>query len=428
MMKQLSVSTEGWDSGALPLSDGLTILVPLPEVGPHLFNIHALDDNGEEVSEERSITITRVVATTGGIPAAQTVAIKILASRGAQKNILHPIVNKGVILPTSGEARFVSARPLAAGAGGSIGFELYQVEYPERVELNLCIGSFRITSDDLPPDCEINVGDPVVFNWQMSDSGILQASVVLPREAGDPIELRVPRFYAPQAGQISFAADQGQQFAEAVLAQGDEEWGDLVAALGPDGGSETMLLHTRLQEQREILEEAGGDAETIRHMVEEARFIRQDIARLGKKHRSAMLQRRLGKMTAVFNRVARGTATEPEQARFDDLADRVQLIIDDNDPALFENADLYLGDMRDQFFSISWRDPNYIATWFKKLDNEPFLFPDATEYQALSAEGKRLLAGGEHEKLRDLVGHMLDARVTIGATDSASELATIMKE
>jgi len=62
-------------------------------------------------------------------------------------------------------------------------------------------------------------------------------------------------------------------------------------------------LQTRLEEQRETLAESGNDAETIRRVAEEARFIRQDIARVAKKHRGAMLQRRLGKMTAVFNRI-----------------------------------------------------------------------------------------------------------------------------
>jgi molecular chaperone DnaK len=426
-MRKLHVVTEGWDSGALPLTDGLTILVPLKVVGAHVFSVRVLDENDQPMAEEQSLTITRVVATTGGIPAAQTVAVKVLASRGAQKNLLHPIVNRGVILPTEGKAEFVAARQLVAGEGGAISFELFQVEYPERVELNLCIGSFRIGSDDLPPGTTIEIGDPVVFDWQMSDSGILQASVVLPRKDGDSIELRVPRFYAPQSGQISFAADNGQQFAEAILEHGEEEWGDLVAAVGPDGGAEAQLLRTRLVEQREILEEAAGDAETIRHMVEESRFIRQDIARLAKKHRAAMLQRRLGKMNAVFNRVASATATDEEREKFADYGQKVQTIIEEGDTALYENAELYLADMRDKFFSIAWREPNYVKTWFKKLDNEPYLFPDATEYQAMSAKGKQLIAANDMDALRELVSRMLISRVALGASDSASELATILK-
>jgi len=49
----------------------------------------------------------------------------------------------------------------------------------------------------------------------------------------------------------------------------------------------SSFLQTRLEEQRETLAESGNDAETIRRVAEEARFIRQDIARVAKKHRGA---------------------------------------------------------------------------------------------------------------------------------------------
>ena len=419
----LRVTSGDWDSGAVPLTNGQTILVPLALMGPNAFKVQILDEENKPAAQEQLLTVNRVVAVTGGIPAAQTIAVKVLSAHDKQKNILHPIVNKGVILPTSGQASFTSARELSAGAGGSISFELFQVEYPERIELNLCVGSFRIGSEDLPTGTTIKAGDPIAFNWQISESGILQASVSL----GAGTELKTPRFYAPQTGEISFADEDGKNFAEAVLQQGEEEWGDLTAALGPDGGTEVQLLHTRLVEQREIKEDAADDAETLRHMVEETRFIRQDIARIGRKYRSALLQRRLGKMLAVFNRVARHSATEDETGRFDQYADRVQQIIDKNDAAYFENADLYLGEMRDQFFAIAWRDANYVTTWYKLLVAEPYLFPDKTEFQIMVSEGTKLCETNDTAALRELVGRMLASRITLGACDSASELASIVK-
>jgi molecular chaperone DnaK len=423
--RQVQVTTEGWDSGILPLTNNLTISVPLKATGVNRFTARVLDENGKSLPQhDQILTITRVVAAAGSIPAAQTIAVKALEHADAKENILLPLINKGTTLPTSGQAKFKSGRALKAGEAGSISFELFQVEYPERIDLNLCVGLFRVEGNDLPSSKEIKPGDPIVFDWRMSDGGILQATVRLP---DNNIELRVPRFYAPQAGQLSFNLENGAPFADVVLKRGDEEWGDLAAAIGPEGGPEVQLLKTRLTEQREMLEEATDDAEAIRRVVEEARFIRQDIVRLGKKYGAPMLQRQLGKLVAVYNRVVRARATKPENERFDEDEKAVQAIIEAGEAEAFADAATRLADMRRLFFAIAWRDPDYVLTWFRRLSKEPYLFPDHDEFKAMVAEGEQLRAKANNDGLRDLVVRMLDARIALSASDVASELATIVK-
>jgi molecular chaperone DnaK len=424
--RQLQIKSKDWDSGALPLTDGLTISVPLKESGEHTFNVRVLNEAGEALPQhDQTLIITRLVASAGSIPAAQTIAVKALDNAMAQENILLPIVKKGDSLPAEGEAKFSSARSLKSGEAHFLNFELFQVEYPERVDLNLCVGLFRISGDDLPEGSDIKEGDPIIFDWRMSDSGILQATVKIGQ--GGKIELKAPRFYAPQAGQLSFDKENGVKFTDSILKQGEEEWGDLASALGPEGGPEVGLLKTRLAEQREMLEEASGDPETIRRVAEESRFIRQDVARVGKKHRAAIFQRRLGKMIAVFNRVARAHADKDETGRFDNHAAKVQQIIDDKAPEAFDDGELHLSEMRDLFFSVAWRDPDYIYTWYKRLAGEPYLFPDREEFAGMVKEGEGLIASGDREKMRDLVGRMLKARIALGPSDVAGELATIVK-
>ena len=426
--RQIKLVGEKWDSGALPLVDGLTISVPLGEAGEHRFTAHVLDKEGAILPQhDQTLAITRLVAATGSIPAAQTIAVKVLASAYAQENVLMPLVKKGDTLPAQGRVNFTSARALKAQQAGSVSFELFQVEYPERVDLNLCVGVFRVSSQDLPEGVELKEGAPIVFDWQMSDSGILQATVTLEGAGGTPVELKAPRFYAPQAGQVSFAGESGLSFASAVVKQGEEEWGDLAAAVGTDGGPEVQMLKMRLQEQSETLAEAASDPETVRRIAEEARFIRQDIARLGKKHRSSLLQRRLGKMMAVYNRIARAHAQQTENARFDNHTVKVQQIIDASVAKDYDDADLHLMEMRDLFFLVAWRDRDYVHTWFKRLSGEPYLFPDAEEFQTLVKEGEELAAAGKAEAMRELVKRMLAARIALGASDTAGELATIVK-
>ncbi len=426
--RQIKLVGKGWDSSPLPLVDELTISVPLPNMGEHRFTAHVLDEKGEVLAaHDQTLVITRLVAATGSIPAVQTVAIKVLPAVYAQENILVPLVKKGDTLPAKGKVKFTTAKALTAGGAAAVSFELFQVEYPERVDLNLCVGTFRVGCQDLPEGAEVKEGASVTFDWTMSDSGILQATVTLDGADKTPIELKAPRFYAPQAGQVSFAGENGARFASAVVRQGEEEWGDLAAAVGTDGGPEVQMLKMRLQEQSDTLAESGGDPETIRKISEEARFIRQDIARLGKKHRAALLQRRLGKMMAVYNRIARGHAEGSENARFDNHTVKVQQIIDASVAKDYDDADMHLIEMRDLFFLVAWRDRDYVYTWFKRLSGEPYLFPDKAEFGAFVTKGEALAQAGNTTSMRDLVKEMLAARIALGASDTASELATIVK-
>ena len=266
---------------------------------------------------------------------------------------------------------------------------MFQVEYPDRIDLNLCVGVFRVGGEDLPDAYLIKEGDPITFDWRMTDSGILQATVMLEDNTiHAKLDLQTPSFYAPQAAQVSFGGQWGMKFADFLLKQGEEEWGDLTAAVGPEAGPEVKLLQTRLIEQRETLDEASQDPETIRRITEEVRFIRQDIARIGKKYRKPMLQRRLGKMTAVFNRISRAHAEKAETARFDNHIAKIQKIIDDGDPGAFDDGDRNLSEMRELFFSVAWRDPDYVYTWFKRLSGEPYLFPELGGIQIHGRSGR----------------------------------------
>lgn len=426
--RQLKITTKNWDSGLLPVTDSLTVSVPLKEVGEHKFTVQVTDEKGDPLPQhDQTLTITRLVASTNNIPASQTIAVKALDNAKAQENILLPLIKKGDVLPAHGQAQFKSAHKLKANEAGHLNFELFQVEYPERVDLNLCVGVFRVGGEDLPSGFIIKEGDVIAFDWQMSDSGILQASVTLNDGTNPPVELKARRFYAPQAGQVSFLDHQGMQFASSILKQAEEEWGDLAAAAGPEGGPEINLLHNRLLEQSETLQETHSDPEGIRRITEESRFIRQDIARIAKKHYKAMLQRRLGKMTAVFNRIASPHAEKNERAQFDAFGTKVQRIIDDGEPSAFDAADLYLSEMRDLFFSIAWRDKGYIYTWYKRLVNEPYLFPNQDEFADMVKEGEAISTLDDREKMKDLVTRMLAARVALGASDTTGELATIVK-
>jgi hypothetical protein len=130
-------------------------------------------------------------------------------------------------------------------------------------------------------------------------------------------------------------------------------------------------------------------------------------------------------MNAIFNRIARRHIENTEGERFDALSQKVQEIIEANDPQAFTHADEHMSEMRDLFFSIAWRDHGYVNAWFKRLRTESYLFPDEEEFKGLLKEGEA--AAKTPDTLRDVVKKMLAARVALGASDTAGELATIVK-
>jgi molecular chaperone DnaK len=422
--RRIRLITEGWDSDMLPLADGMVVEVPLQKIGENVFDVHLMDENGTElIDHAESLKVSRLVATTSAIPALHTIAVKVRKSVEGDENSFQTVVEKGQALPASGKLQLKSGTTLRAGTPSSIRFELFQVECPERVDLNLCVGCFIVDGADLPTGKDIEVGDPILFDWRMSESGLLMASVGLPSIQH---EITARRFYVPQAGQISYEGKNGHAFARAVLQRAAEEWGGLVAALGPDVGPDISFLKTRLDEQKEILEESSEEPDTLRRVSEEARFIRQDTVKLLRKYTNPVLQRQLGKITALFNRVVRARAETQKQKAFDELALRVQKIIDTQYEEAYPAAQACLAEMQRLFFAIAWQDPAYVKAWFARMRRDSWLFADQEEHRALVAKGEALLASGSMDDLRKHVKEMLDARISFTSSDAIGEISSVI--
>ncbi|MFA6279518.1 MAG: Hsp70 family protein [Bdellovibrionales bacterium] len=423
--RRIRLMTEGWDSGMIPLSAGLTIEAPLQKVGENVFDVHVMDESGAQFEDHAErLKITRLVASPAAVPAAHSIAVKVRQSAEAEENNFLMLVNKGDPLPASGQLSLKSGAMLRARGAGVLGFEVFQVEYPERVELNLCVGALRIEGADLPSGTVIRLGDPILFDWQMNSGGVLRASVSLP---ASELVLPAKQFYAPQAAEISYDSEEGYAFTKALLTRALEDWGDLAAAVGPVTGPELALLKTRLDEQAEILEESKEDGETVRRISEEARFIRQESARLEIKYQGPVFQRRLGKLVAAYNRISRARAQEAENKAFDALAQRAQQELDERQEGPYGATQTALSQMKRLFFAIAWRNPAYVKAWFNRLKGEAWLYADKEAFAGMVKEGLSLIEKGEDEALRAVVEKMLEERLSLGTGDMAGDLATIMQ-
>ncbi len=424
--RRIRLITEGWDSGMLPLSSGLTVAAPLQRVGDNIFDVHVMDEGGAQIEDHAErLKITRLVAAPAGVPATHTLGVKVRQSAEAEDNSFLVLVSKGDALPASGQLVLKSGTTLKARGDGLLSFEVFQIEYPDRAELNLCVGALRIEGADLPASTVIRLGDTILFDWQMNGGGVLVASVSLP--SSGMAALPAKQFYAPQAAQISYDGKDGYAFTKALLSRAREDWGDLAAALGPVVGPEVTLLKARLDEQEEMLEEDKEDGEAVRRISEEARFIRQDTARLETKHQGPVLQRRLGKLVAAYNRISRGGGAAEENTAFDALAQRAQQALEAWQEGPCVVASAALSHMKRLFFIVAWRNPAYVQAWFARLENEAWLYADKDSFIASVQEGRALRDKGDKDALRALVQKMLEERLSLGASDVAGDLATIMR-
>jgi hypothetical protein len=76
-------SAVGWSSQRRKLAQPVVLDLPLRDLGPNKFQATVFGANGMPVSEAcRDIVIDRLLASTGGVPATQTIAAKILPDKG----------------------------------------------------------------------------------------------------------------------------------------------------------------------------------------------------------------------------------------------------------------------------------------------------------------------------------------------------------
>jgi molecular chaperone DnaK len=422
-------ASDGWASEIVDISPDAEIKIPVKKLGANDYRLRYFDKRDRELDQyDQRFTVTRSDVAMPKIPATQTISIKALDQVGGKTNILVPLVSKGMLLPARGKAQFKTAREIISGSAASLSFELFQVDYPEKIELNLCVGVFRISGHDLPVKYQLRVGDPIIFNWKMLESGILQATVTLPQPAGRAaLELQAPRFYAPQASEMNFNAEQGGRFVAAVLRQAEEELGEAGAAIGPEGIKALTPLKLRLRDQQIHLQEAGQEPELIRKISEEARMIRQDIARASKAYQAEIAQRQLGKLKAFFNRLAREKAEPEEIEKFEKQCGLLQKAIERNDAAMPAEIEEAFFKLREIFFAAAWRDDKYVMMWFERLQDESYLYPDLIGFQRLVQEGKERQQAKDMEQLRNIVSQLLESRIALAASDMTTEPASIVK-
>lgn len=420
-------STSGWTSGRISLTPKTSIGLHLDEMGDNAFRTTVFDKNGKPVKEASAqFVITRTHASSVGIPATQTIAVKVREGANSTRNKLIRILEKGTSLPAEGAERFRAAHELNAGEKEeSLDFDIYQDEGTPEPELNLRIGVFKVRGDDLEHGMRIREGDEIIFHWEMSDSGLLKAIVELPSVSQS---FDTPKFYVDQAGHQSFDLESGTKLATSVLKDAEEDLQNVKEAIGDDYTEEYQKIEKEIESQRENLDNAS-EGDTTRAVTEKARHIRQQISKLkhSPENRGKVLKQEILDLAGVFDSLSRENTDLKVAERFDNHKNNALACIDKGDPKSIQEAETHLGEMATINQIELWKNPDFLLAFFKKATDEIYLATDPEKYQLLLKRGIEAIEANNVDELRRVLFALSDLKVNVaGAEQSMAKLASIM--
>lgn len=422
-------SPDGWTSGRKALTPDATIEVPLVVRGDNRFRIMIFDPQGAHVSQSLSeIVITRTHASASGIPATQTIAAVVLEENGGNvRNALEPVIEKGTLLPAAGTKHFRAAHELKAGSNAYIDLELYQQEagVPEP-ELNLRVGAFRISGNDLATGMMLRKHDEIIVRWSMDDSGLLSAGIEIPA-VGQTFD--TGRFYADTAGHQNFEGEDGSDLANAVLTDAENEVAEAEQALGAKVPDTLGELRRKLDHQRQTLEQADS-ADARRTVTDAARRIRQTVSRLrhAPENRSAVIQQQLEGLEDEFDRFVRPSAGQGVIEQFDRLMQTIGQSLQKGTPADIADAERALAEMKSVYGREIWQQPGFIIFAFRSLAEERYLAVDKSLHDRLVARGVACISNNDIQGLLQVVRDFYSNRFEVGGGDQAmARLAGLLR-
>ena len=420
-------SALGWSSGHVVLDAPAELQLPLPDMGANHFRAVVFDPAGRPVAGAgQEWTIERAPAASAGIPATQTIGVKVQDDAG--RNTIAPLVHKGALLPQTGTARFRAAQMLRAGSGLVLRLELFQVSDPAVLDpaLNLGIGEFHIRGSDLPEGLSVRRGTELMVHWAMNEGQTIQAEVEIP-DLGQSFD--EANFYDWQAGLHSFEGEEGAKLASVMLDGAEEDLEEAASVLPLAARTTVPALRARLDAARRATE-GTAEPDARRGAAEESRLVRQAVATLCNRPevRAALLRRELNKQLRFFDRDIRPAAPPAAAARADQLATSVRAELQGGTADGFTVADSLIREINGLYWGEGLRLPGFCAMYWRWARDERHLMRDKERFDTVLEAGDRQLAAGDMEGLRDSLRAMWNNKIASGRREDVSAPADVLRE
>jgi molecular chaperone DnaK len=417
----------GWTSGQLPLDASATIEdIPLAKRGENKFRVVVFDELGAPIAgAETRFVVKRTDAAAQGTPATHALGVKVVEGNpGSETNALDELIRKGEMLPAKGVKYYRAARDLRHGDGGFLDFEVFQLEpNVSDPKLSLHVGAFHIAASDLEPGDVIRRGERVKVYWTLDENGLLGCALEV-----DAIGRRFDtgKMFTDQGAQLNFAGEDGNRIATSVLDVTQVELDRLQGTLGDRVGKQAADLQQRIHRQKQELANSY-EADTRRSITEEARTIRQEIAKIRENPANVglLVSADIQGAVAHFDQEVRPSCTPAVADRYDRLVRQAREEI-----ALgkIDDAKRSLSEMR----SLTWEElnkqPAFVIASFRKLAQERHLAIDKALHDQVAQAGEASANRHDMNGVYSAMRQILDNRVPTSAKTGPGEgLAGLMR-
>ena len=411
---QIDSLDTGWSSGRMALEDGAAVELALVKPGENTFKVFVFDSKGGPIAlGDDKIVISRTAASIDAIPASHSVGVESRDKLGGRL-VVDYLVREGDQLPKKGKKIFKTEESLRAGSTGSIKFKLWEGEITDPVNDNRFIGMFEIKGSDFD-DGVIAAGAEMVCEYEVLDSGNIMMEVSVPSIGGSFYSGR--NFYSRQEGQIDYT-----KASKLVVEQSENTLQRLEEMASKIDDSRLDQARDKL-EQGESIGSSESDPETTKQAMDSVQEAKRLLALTRKEHLKVIRQLELDKAVKFFDNAMREHARPTEANAFDNLAKTTQRSIDNNSGD-FES---HLDDLRRKNFMILWRQDWFVFDRFKRLAQDTYLFPDASEHAQLVATGTEALKANDIDKLRLVVAHLDSVRIGSAGEDEMIAVANIVR-
>lgn len=413
-----------WESGLIDLTDSVMLTVPLSQNGENRIQVVVTDGSGLKIENASTeLLITKINASATGLPATQTIAVKTRRGDGPfAQNELDPLFDKGAMLPATGSKKFRASETLRASEDGTLNIEIFQkTQGVQEPELNLYVGSYQVTNEDLDQDAILRKGDEIVLHWKVDDNMVLSSSIEIPALG---IILESHNFYVPSLGHRNYDGSDGLLLASNALNAAEHDLNDLADALQGMAEPEIAALRRKLERLIDKLS-PSAEADEYRSMEEEARHIRQEISKLrhNDTYRKQVLGADLDRGTDLFAETV--SDADPETtSRLKQLVETAETSIAGDD---FETADRAVQDLRALVFSELRRQPDFILASFEHASEKRHLAIDKDLHDKIVVAGQIACDAGELQTVNKATFELYRNLAEIdGPSNDLSSLADLM--
>jgi len=387
---------DGWSSGEFDVAQEHRLALPLSRLGENAFRV-TLNKAGAS-QEVMEVKIVQTAASSAGVPLTHTLAVAVEEDLGGlKKDRLHPIAEKGGILPLSGVEGFRAARTLVGGSEDRIDIGFYEAAQG-LLETSLArpVGAFELRADrHLEAGQTLKAGSKIDVHWQIDENGIVLATIALP-DIG--VSFDSHRFYSSAAGHRNFSDEDGGKYLETLVEDASDALESAQGALSHTAWMEVEALKERVARQHEKAARSA-EPEVRRQAAEELLSVRQDLHRLthADENRLAILNRDLATVEELFDGQLRNRVDVGETQRFDQLSKTARQALDAGQPA---DAERPVEQMRGILFRALLEVPEFLIGQFEHLAPERHVASDKSVHDKLVAVGRRCITGQDWQGLR----------------------------